>query len=664
MALQQLSASLRQRQKLGCMQTSHVQEAGLPNVTCHGYADQQGSVLIPQHHVQRAPATSLEAMGEDISQVTRQVADLRHALSEEVQSLRGGLATVATALRAVRPALDEQLEQRAEAQAQVSKHLESCLHQLATDVAGICAVKAESRLAALELEAIECRRRLELLDELSRAWQQGGEKAGLEKAQDAIESLGDVLLAQVRNEFQTYLGETVDIAGSDRHTVMDERARLGRIMHSEERALKVVQAACKAAGQAAHKCELLEELCREARVKEIDAFSVYERRLDNGIRVAEHSLSCEMHSAVQHMESKLRSAQHSICCEMHSCVQAASHGAVTNLHCVEQKLGEYVTAAKSEAREAESLSRHLMSSVDSTESWVQDAVASQEEMHAVRHSDLKFAICAADSACRQAMVQSVDSLREEIRAEHCMFLANEEHMLAQLRTCDDKLASEFSTQAHALQSLAEAQASSAEQHRREERGLWVKVHEISKSVRDHLSAERCTTFKSAQEAKQELAEQLEGQACAAQDHLRLELSAQCEALRRDLSQQFDGQLQRAFAIADGRAERCMEDVLRERKGRKRSEERMVAESIEKHCEEMAKRVDRKTKDRCSALQEKMSESQQTLGGLREELRTFMDEQKLFCGYLDTEQRAYQGQVRQELGIMSRLLDTSLRGDAA
>merc|ERR1712187_396428 len=50
--------------------------------------------------------------------------------------------------------------------------------------------------------------------------------------------------------------------------------------------------------------------------------------------------------------------------------------------------------------------------------------------------------------------------------------------------------------------------------------------------------------------------------------------------------------------------------------------------------------------------------------IRSELRAFMDEQRVFCGFLDTEQRSYQDMMRQEVTALSRLVDSILRTPTA
>ncbi|CAE8615086.1 unnamed protein product, partial [Polarella glacialis] len=57
-------------------------------------------------------------------------------------------------------------------------------------------------------------------------------------------------------------------------------------------------------------------------------------------------------------------------------------------------------------------------------------------------------------------------------------------------------------------------------------------------------------------------------------------------------------------------------------------------------------------------------SRAALDEVRSELRAFMDEQRIFCGFLDTEQRSYQELMRQEVNALSRLLDSTLRTDGS
>eukprot|EP00435_Cladocopium_sp_Y103_P062475 s621_g24.t1 len=75
------------------------------------------------------------------------------------------------------------------------------------------------------------------------------------------------------------------------------------------------------------------------------------------------------------------------------------------------------------------------------------------------------------------------------------------------------------------------------------------------------------------------------------------------------------------------------------------------------------------------VEESRVASEKALMEVRSELSAFIDEQRVFCGFIDTEQRSYQELIRQEahefpslpspwyrVNALSRLVDATLRID--
>merc|ERR1712060_444396 len=65
-------------------------------------------------------------------------------------------------------------------------------------------------------------------------------------------------------------------------------------------------------------------------------------------------------------------------------------------------------------------------------------------------------------------------------------------------------------------------------------------------------------------------------------------------------------------------------------------------------------------ERCGSLRGLVEDSARALDVVREELHSFADEQRVFCGYLDTEQQSYQELMRREVDTLSRLVESNLR----
>merc|ERR1712232_381749 len=122
----------------------------------------------------------------------------------------------------------------------------------------------------------------------------------------------------------------------------------------------------------------------------------------------------------------------------------------------------------------------------------------------------------------------------------------------------------------------------------------------------------------------------------------------------------------ALATADSRAERRAGELLRTQ----RKETRASFVSIERYAEESVVQAECHAANEACVYAQRSTERHDQLAEdsarvtdeLREELRAFMDEQRVFCGFLDTEQRSYQELVRHEMTALSRLVSKSLLGD--
>merc|ERR1711862_1064278 len=105
-----------------------------------------------------------------------------------------------------------------------------------------------------------------------------------------------------------------------------------------------------------------------------------------------------------------------------------------------------------------------------------------------------------------------------------------------------------------------------------------------------------------------------------------------------------------------------------------SEFQQVTVAADKRAEDASRGVDlsekwcreelRISEDRQSEFRQALLNSERSLADVRSELLSFVNEQRVFCGFLDTEQRSYQDLMRQEIAALSRLVDANLNGTAA
>merc|ERR1711933_712101 len=116
---------------------------------------------------------------------------------------------------------------------------------------------------------------------------------------------------------------------------------------------------------------------------------------------------------------------------------------------------------------------------------------------------------------------------------------------------------------------------------------------------------------------------------------------------------------------EGRVEVRAKEMHRDLRRREREEERSTASLLERRCEAAARSLGAEVEERCAVLQHRLSSgSRHGLEEVKDELRAFMDEQRVFCGFLDTEQKSYHELMRQEVGALSRLVDSTLPCDCS
>eukprot|EP00419_Tripos_fusus_P053102 CAMPEP_0172806852 /NCGR_PEP_ID=MMETSP1075-20121228/6624_1 /TAXON_ID=2916 /ORGANISM="Ceratium fusus, Strain PA161109" /LENGTH=420 /DNA_ID=CAMNT_0013645733 /DNA_START=41 /DNA_END=1300 /DNA_ORIENTATION=+ len=216
-------------------------------------------------------------------------------------------------------------------------------------------------------------------------------------------------------------------------------------------------------------------------------------------------------------------------------------------------------------------------------------------------------------------------------------------------------------QAEAMEHLAADVATACERRRSsEDRSIGSvsrgKQEPLQRSQRERStgempSAREKVLERERQRLQQDLVAWLERRTHEVQDGLQRAMQRQREELCQELStcleEQSDGTVARLVASAE-----CSTRELLQCQGESiHMAENVAAANAEHLCEA-----------RCSMLKHDMAETFQFARKLKEELCTFMDEQRIFCGYLETEQRSCQEQTRQELSTLSKLVDASLSCD--
>lgn len=88
----------------------------------------------------------------------------------------------------------------------------------------------------------------------------------------------------------------------------------------------------------------------------------------------------------------------------------------------------------------------------------------------------------------------------------------------------------------------------------------------------------------------------------------------------------------------------------------------LCHQLEQQVEKAVMHAEQLAEERSCAIEHAVSQSSRGVEEVWSELRAFIDEQRIFCGFLDTEQRSHQELVRAEVGALSRLVE-SLRCDS-
>merc|ERR1719272_2151930 len=89
---------------------------------------------------------------------------------------------------------------------------------------------------------------------------------------------------------------------------------------------------------------------------------------------------------------------------------------------------------------------------------------------------------------------------------------------------------------------------------------------------------------------------------------------------------------------------------------------VAAEEQQEALQRLASQSQMAVGEQQEALQRLTSQSQMAVGEVHEELLAFMGEQRVFCGFLDAEQKSNLDLMRPEVSALSRLVDSTLRSD--
>ncbi|CAE8604363.1 unnamed protein product, partial [Polarella glacialis] len=112
----------------------------------------------------------------------------------------------------------------------------------------------------------------------------------------------------------------------------------------------------------------------------------------------------------------------------------------------------------------------------------------RSEAAASSREELEASIGVATSSARAALSRATKALTTEVIAERRRSFASEEALGAKLRRSEELSTAEAQSQAQSLERLAEAVTEASDKRSTEDRSLWAKVHELSRSTKERKEA--------------------------------------------------------------------------------------------------------------------------------------------------------------------------------
>jgi hypothetical protein len=130
------------------------------------------------------------------------------------------------------------------------------------------------------------------------------------------------------------------------------------------------------------------------------------------------------------------------------------------------------------------------------------------------------AVSEASTAAQTALRRALRPFAAEASSERRQRQAGHEELLQCFRRCEQTASTTMNEQTEALKRISDEFVASVDQRHREERGLWTKVHELSRTVKDRFPQERRQLL---EVAEQNLDRGLERRVSEVREELRKEI---------------------------------------------------------------------------------------------------------------------------------------------
>lgn len=292
----------------------------------------------------------------------------------------------------------------------------------------------------------------------------------------------------------------------------------------------------------------------------------------------------------------------------------------------------------------------------------QDASARCSSLERTLSAKIEAATSEVGSAAQASIARGMRTLSSEIACER----KNREEARQSARKTEQAVGAQQQAHLKEMERLSEALAAGLAKCQKEDRGLWVRLREISRANEKLPGELREAAEKQVERAelrerqvRKDLQAHFETRARSAREESMRELRSELEAstrrcvedvqeeLRRELRGQLEAQAKRTLRASDESAEKRLETALAAQR------EQVAA------CARAASACELGLSD----LQRRAAETGAIGDETRSELLAFMDEQRVFCGFLDTEQKSYYELLRCEVDALSRLVDSTFDKDA-
>eukprot|EP00928_Gymnodinium_smaydae_P032237 TRINITY_DN23400_c0_g1_i1.p1 TRINITY_DN23400_c0_g1~~TRINITY_DN23400_c0_g1_i1.p1 ORF type:complete len:707 (-),score=135.17 TRINITY_DN23400_c0_g1_i1:99-2219(-) len=610
----------------------------------------------------------------------RAVSTASSCVEAEVASLRRGLAVVAEAVRAIRPAIDAEAGMRVEADRRLAERLDWSLQDLRveiarlkpqslsdsrgpkaniTELAPFKALRAEvadlAPLKALRAEVAELaplkslRSELAELAPLKSLREEVAELAPLKALQGEVAELASLksLRAEVAElaSLKALRAEVAELAPlrdverlkadvAELMPLRQLRAEVAELTPLRNSLLGIVELAPFRLRDMRAQLEQLLAVEAQSRLEALERHAAECRRTTA-------AFTTELETATRHWAEDQKVALNA--------AAAAASDAARGAACVDalrsaearmaQNLGEAVTAAEEGAvraaaragcQEIERSRRELEARLDKTELALVEA---------------RTAIDARVGRLEQEVADGLDTLRvgKELRDVALKLVAEVETEQRSRGEEQGRRFREFEQESAAVQRAHEHSV---------ERLSGTVARAFDTTGRQLADLQAAIGAAASSKDLDDLSESLK----RGQEHFRSELysrlDAQCVRNRAEL---------REFSVCESQRMRNIEEHV---EGALAHSDVRSGVFVDELREETAAQAttQRRLHGNCEAAMRLASEAGKATSKLSDELRAFMDEQRLFCGFLDTEQKSYQDLMTHELSSLTRLVSSGLRTD--